>query len=177
MSAALPNWVRSDRDYDAISKELLSQLEAVPPATDGMMEYRPCKVTLADGRVCDTVYVVPKDSYIRVWGVWPEEDSGKRSVLISEVRRIEESPKRLPPKWANYIYQGGESAMGGTFFAVRFADGSAQIYDGGNAIDFVELPKDRRYEDIVGIDRHTRTGNPRSRVLPYTWCLYDGIKE
>jgi len=125
----------------------------------------------------DAVYVVPKESYIRVWGVWPEDDRGKRSVLISEVRKIEESPKRLPQKWANYIYQGGESAMGGTFFAVKFADGGAQIYDGGNAIDFVELPEGRRYEDIVGIERHARTGNPRSHVLPYTWCLYDGIKE
>ncbi len=136
------------------------------------MEYRPSKVTLHDGRVCDTVYVVPKDSYIRVWGVWPEDDRAKRNLLISDVRKIEESPTRLPPKWANFIYAGGESAMGGTLFAVRFADGVVQYYDGGNAIDFIDLPAGRRYEDIVGIDRHARTGSPRAHVLPYTWCLY-----
>src|ERR1700693_4321520 len=112
------NPLMRDRSYGELPAELWTELQEVPPTTDGDLEYRPCCVQLKDGRWLDRVFVVPKVPYKSVWGIWPEEDSGKRHVPISEVVAIKHSPSRLPAAIANEIYRGGESCMGGVLFAI-----------------------------------------------------------
>ena len=50
--------------------------------------YHPCLVTLKDGRVIDRVYVQEAQTYIRSWGVWPEQGPGKWSLPIEAVAMI-----------------------------------------------------------------------------------------
>jgi hypothetical protein len=54
--------------YAAISRDLREQLQRIKPSSDGMCEYRPCRVRLASGDVHDFVCVAEADEYIRVWG-------------------------------------------------------------------------------------------------------------
>ena len=70
------------------------------------------------------VYVVSEQSYIRSWGVWPEDDSGKALIAIEEVQDLRESHSRLPAEFANRLYDAGESGMGYRIFTVVFDDGS-----------------------------------------------------
>ena len=80
------------------------QLLKVMPSKDWAIEHRPCQVTLKNGNTLDNVYVQEEQSYLKVWGVMPDADAGKRYVLIEEVTGIKESPNRLQPELANKIY-------------------------------------------------------------------------
>ena len=91
--------------------------EALPPAgTTSCGTSPPCRVTLEDGRIFDTVYIQPEMPYLRSWGVYPEDDRGKRFVKIEDVVKVEDSATRLPARFANQIYDHGESGMGYTIF-------------------------------------------------------------
>ena len=109
--------------YPPISNRLHKQLHAIEPSRDRWMEYKPCAVVRKDG---ERVYVADYAPYIRMWGVTPEEDQGKKCVAIQDVVKIEESPFRLPARFANQIYKAGESGMGYCIFTVQFDDGSSQ---------------------------------------------------
>jgi hypothetical protein len=74
-----------------ISATLLDQLAAVAPSTDGVIEYRPCSATTTGGTVHERVYFVEADEYIRVWGVWPNEDPHKTELQIARVTGLRES--------------------------------------------------------------------------------------
>src|SRR5687767_7604316 len=137
-----------------ISASLYEQLLQVEPSRDWDIEYRPCLVTLKDGQKIDCVYIVPEHPYIKIWGVFPEDDSGKESVLIGDVSEIEESPSRLPAKIANKIYDAGESGMGYCVFTLVFNDSSTQAYITGNAIDFFPLPEGKSAKDIEDVLIH-----------------------
>ncbi len=161
-----------------IPAALYEQLLQVEPSYDGGMEYRPCLVTLNDGRKVDCVYVVHEQQYIRHWGVWPEDDSGKQSLLIEYVSGIEESPSRLPPKIANKIYNAGESGMGYCVFTLVFTDGSTQAYVTGNAVDFVALPNGKAARDIRKVLPHEgRQAENQKQGLDYYWCIYSGVEQ
>jgi len=71
--------------YPKITADLRAQLALISAAGDFGLEYPPCDVRLKDGRRVFRVYVVPEDRYIKVWGVWPEDDKNKRSVRIDDV--------------------------------------------------------------------------------------------
>jgi hypothetical protein len=158
--------------YAALPPEFAAQLERVPASRDRDLEYRPCRVVLTDGRQIDCVYIVDAEAYIRAWGVWPEDDAGKRSVRIEDVREIRDSPFRLPAGLANLLYAAGESGMGGCHFVVEFGDGTRQAYVTGNAVDFVPAPQGLRTSDATGVIPHA---GRHARPLPgldYWWCLY-----
>ena len=111
---------------------------------------------------------------MRYWGIPPESDSGKRSVSVSDIADLWESSLRLPPHWADYIYEQGESGMGYCCFRLHFRDGSSQAYLGGNAIDFVRLPAGRTYSDIVRVERHTRQApEGHKQNESYYWSIYE----
>ena len=118
---------------------------------DGMIEYFPCMVHLTNGEQHDCVYVVDAKSYIRIWGVWPDEDCGKRALAIQDVAQIHLSPSRLPVQFARQMYAVGESGMGYCIFTLQFADGTRQTYCTGNLIDFPELPKGKSVRDVVAL--------------------------
>jgi hypothetical protein len=165
--------------YSAISTELRQQLERVPASSDGACEYRPCRVRLASGEERDFVYVLDAESYIRTWGVWPEDDAGKDSVAIGDVVAIAESPYRLPVELADKLYAAGESGMGYTVFTVVLRDRRRLPYVTGNAVDFPRLPAGVTSADVVDVLPHEdrdvfREREPRAAEgsAPYAWCLY-----
>jgi hypothetical protein len=111
-------------------------------------------------------------SYIDVWGVWPEDDKGKRHISVNEVANLSESPYRLPPGLADELYRAGESGMGYCIFTLVFSDGSEQVYLSGNAIDFVQLPQGKSVSDLAAVVPHKGRNAPYVETLKYSWCLF-----
>jgi hypothetical protein len=134
-------------------------------------------VTLQDGRVLDTVYIEPEKAYLRHWGVYPEDDQGKSSIKIEEVVKVEDSPTRLPPRFANEIYLNGESGMGYTIFTVVFSDGIRQTCATGNAVDFISYPRGKGPSHVIAVHPHEgRNANP-VRAPHWHWCLYSEASQ
>jgi hypothetical protein len=162
------------RQYLPLSPKLRAQLERIPPTKDGMMKYHPCKVTLKDKKEQDCVYVVDAAEYIKTWGVWPDQDKGKREIRIEEVEEIMESPSRLPLAMAQRLYDAGESGMGYVAFELTYRDGSRNVHVSGNAVDFVRLPDGKTMRDIVDVHPHAGRGASGHLSAPeYYWCLYE----
>jgi hypothetical protein len=138
-----------------------------------MMKYHPCGVTLKDGTKQDCVYIVAADDYIRVWGVWPDQDEGKHEIRIEDVREIDQSPSRLPPTMAQRLYDAGESGMGYVLFELSYVDGSRSAHVSGNAVDFIRLPDGKSLRDIVEVHPHAgRQTQARLSAREYYWCLF-----
>ena len=155
-----------------ITEKQKEQLLKVIPSRDSVMEYRPCQVSLKNGEIKDFVYVVEENSYMRMWGVMPDADSGKSYILIEEVENITSSPNRLKPELANKLYEAGESGMGYCVFKVIFDNGQTLDVLTGNAIDFIPIPKGLTAENIMNVLPHEGS---RKNYIPgpdYYWCLY-----
>jgi hypothetical protein len=165
---------RSHPTPSVIRPDLLAQVEAVTPSTDGQLLYRPCRVTLRDGRVVDRVYVQEAWTWKGTWGAWPEDDRGKLSISIDDVVGIEESPSRIAPDLANRLLEAGETAMGGTRFTLVLRDGRRVNASTGNAVDFPGLPDGVAAGDVVDVIPHEHTGTMDVAMAdpPYWWCLY-----
>jgi hypothetical protein len=156
-----------------------AQLARIPTSTDGYCRYAPCEVTLVTGEVRDCVYVVEQESYMRMWGVAPTDDPGKRSVLIEDVVEIRESPSRLRADLANKLYEAGESGMGYVIFTVVMKDGSRLPFVTGNAVDFPAWPPGSSAAQAVEVLPHVgrdvfrdRGPSEYERSAEYAWCLY-----
>src|SRR5262249_18003886 len=70
-----------------IPERLLDELNRVTPSNEGLMLYRPCRVQLKDGTIDERVYVVEAESFVHLWGHWPQH-SGMPEVLLSDIARI-----------------------------------------------------------------------------------------
>jgi hypothetical protein len=162
----------SKRQYPPLPLEIQKQLKAVEPTHDGMMEYFPCAVTLGTGEICECVYFANADSYIKFWGVWPDDDPEKRTLRLEDVTVIQPSAKRLPVQFAREMYAAGESRMGGCIFTLRFRDGSKQSYSTGNLVDFLEMPEGKMLKDVIGLVPHKGDEQRALSSLPYSWCLF-----
>ena len=160
------------KTHPRISERLVADLQSVTPSRDRSLEYRPCQVTLDSGSVVSCVYVVDAESYLDMWGVWPEDDPSKQSLRIDEVASITESPFRLPARFASQIYSEGESGMGYTIFTVVFADGTEQACSSGNAIDFIFYPEGKSATDVVGVVPHMGHDASPKPSPQYHWCLF-----
>lgn len=159
--------------YPKLPPHLKSQLDAITPSLDGELKYYPCKVRLRDGTEVDRVYFVPEASYVKHWGVYPGQDSHKAELLLADIESLEESPSRLPPQFADELYEAGESGMGYTLFVAVFSDGSRQAYGAGNAIDFVEYPEGKGPRDVAKVLPHQGRGDKRRKDAPeFRWCIY-----
>jgi hypothetical protein len=158
--------------YPKLTENLWSQLERIPPSHDHGVEYRPCRVSLVNGKRVDCVYVVAEGPYFKIWGVWPEEDRRKGFIHIQDVAEIGESPSRLPPAIADELYQAGESGMGYYRFTLVFSDGFSQAYVTGDAVDFVPFPVSKTNKDILKVLPNTASSKNVKRGLKYYWCLY-----
>jgi hypothetical protein len=145
-------------------------LASIVPSHDGDLAYCPCRITLRNGAVIDSVYIEPEKPYFRSWGVRPEHDQGKRAVRIEDVVKAEDSPAWLPAEFANEIYRHGESGMGYTIFPVVFSDGTRQACGSGNAVDFVRCPERKGPKDGTQVISHEgRNAHPVSAPDGY-WC-------
>tara|TARA_B100001179_G_C18338623_1_gene295540 strand:+ start:57 stop:563 length:507 start_codon:yes stop_codon:yes gene_type:complete len=156
--------------YPRLPNELRNRLSQIEPT---QAIYYPALVTLRTGELRDAVYLCPAAQWFEKWGVWPEEDTGKKSVPLEEVADLEESPSRLPRELAETIYAAGESGMGYHLFQLTFRDGSVVSFGTGNAVDFLDLPPDRSPRDIVAVTPHAGREDPTKRcALDYAWCLF-----
>jgi hypothetical protein len=167
---------QQENPLEAPSPKLLRQILSIEPSVDGKLKYRPCLVTLRDGRRRDFVYVQEVEEYLRYWGVLPDDDEGKRSVDFREVVAVEESPNRLPVDIANRLYDRGESGMGYYTFTLILQDGSEIVCLTGGAVDFVELPQGVSVGDVTGVShigwRERLSEGGYAETAPYAWCLY-----
>ena len=159
--------------YPSLPDDLKQSLRKIEPSHHRLISYYPCLVTMRSGRTVDRVYVQEELSYISVWGIYPEEDSGKSWIAIQEVASVSESPSRLPAALATELYQLGETGMGGHKFTVKFSDGTEEFFIGGNAVDFIEYPAGKSQKDVVDVHNGGR-GTPRKRPA-YFWCLYSRL--
>lgn len=165
-----------------IGEDLFEKLIRVEPSVADdirRIEYRPCKITLLDGRSFDRVYVQNANPFRLYWGNWPDEDQGKKFLLIENIGNIEESPVRLPANLANKMYKAGESSMGGCVFTLVLNNGKKLTYSTGNVVDFLNLPPGVNPNMIKDLLPHVgkevfRDRLPREfeRGAEYFWCLY-----
>lgn len=160
--------------YPALPDHVREALGGIVPSGDDELWYFPCRVTLKDGRILDTVYIEPEMPYLQWWGVYPEDDRGKRSVKIEDVVKVEDSPTRLPARFANQIYDHGESGMGYTIFTVVFTDGERQACGTGNAVDFIRYPNGKRPNDVAAVLPHEGRNAQPVGAPDWYWCLYSG---
>jgi hypothetical protein len=169
---AKPGPLHARPDLQKLPGKLRDDLSAITPSTSGDLTYWPCAARMKDGAVLVCVYVVPEGPYIRQWGVYPQQDRGKRQISIADVEALTDSPTRLPARFANKLYEAGESGMGYTIFTVVFGDGSSQAYDAGNAIDFVRYPEGKGQSDVVDVLPHEGRNAERVHCPEYYWCLF-----
>lgn len=66
--------------FPPIKSALYEQLRQVPAGGDGDLEYRPCAVTLDDGRELPCVYAVDQKPYTAGGSVRERADSGSSTV-------------------------------------------------------------------------------------------------
>jgi hypothetical protein len=158
--------------YAALPEHIREALGGIVPSEDGDLRYYPCRVTLTDRSILNTVYIEPEMPYLREWGVYPENDRGKLSVRIEDVLKVEDSPARLPAQFANEIYKHGESGMGYTIFTVLFSDGERQACVTGNTVDFIHYPHGKRPEDVIAVQPHEGRNAQPVRAPEWYWCLY-----
>lgn len=160
--------------YPSLPGSIRESLGNIVASGDNDLWYFPCRVTLSDGKVLDTVYIAPEMPYLKWWGVYPEDDRGKRFVKIEDVVKVEDSPTRLPAQFANQIYDHGESGMGYTIFTVVFSDGERQPCVTGNAVDFIQYPQGRGPNDVVAVLPHEGRESSPVGAPDWYWCLYSG---
>jgi hypothetical protein len=159
--------------YPVLPLHIRESLKAIQPSGDEKLAYFPCRATLSDGRVLDTVYIVAEEPYIKYWGIWPEQDNGKKWIRIEQVQRVEDSPTRLPARFANELYESGESGRGYTVFTVVFADGHEQACVTGNALDFISYPPGKGPLDVVDVIPHKGKRDASLVTSPeWYWCLH-----
>lgn len=159
--------------YEPLPEWIHRILIGIEPSYDRGLEYYPCSVVLKDGTRLDTVYLVAEKPYLVLWRAYPEDGEGQHSIDIADIAEVKESSARLPAKFANEIYQRGESGMGYTIFAVVFTDGTLQSCVTGNAVDFIRYPEGKGPEDVLAVMPHEGRDDPEVVSAPeWHWCLY-----
>lgn len=68
--------------------------------------------------------------------------------------------------------------MGYCIFTLLFKDGTKQVYQTGNAIDFVPMPQEKVLSDIIDVLPHEGSNDPNSiNGLRYFWCLFSKVQD
>ncbi|MEE9229735.1 MAG: hypothetical protein V3U86_03420 [Acidobacteriota bacterium] len=162
-----------------ISRSLWRRLRRVRPSRDGSLALRPCRVFLKDGRWLDRVYLVEEEEYLRHWKVPPGEDPSRTPLPLSAIVDVDESPTRLPARYADRIYRAGESWQRYTVFSLVLSDGRRLPYLMGHAVDFPQWPDDVTPDMVVASLPHEaprefrhRTPAPHQADASHRWCLY-----
>ena len=175
--AVIPNEVK------ALNATVAVGLREIEPSVSACgLQIFPCEAVLDDGTVDSLVYVVEAVGYIREWGVWPWQDSGKRWIPAERIRSVRSSPLRLAPRFANTLNSAGESGMGYCAFSVDLRDGRRLFFITGNAMDFPCWPNGVSPADVVAVhahDRHPdhRRRNPRAdeSSASYAWSPFRSV--
>jgi hypothetical protein len=171
-SGAMDEMERSSLGTPKLPERLKHNLNALTPSRDRDLTYWPCAARLKTGTVLSCVYVVAERPYLKYWGVYPEQDPGKSCVSIADVDALEESPCRLPARFANKLYKSGESGMGYVIFTVVFTNGHHKAYMTGNAVDFIHYPEGLGATDVIDVLPHTGRDAGPIEGPEYYWCLF-----
>jgi len=116
-------------------------IETIEPSIGIFKEkFYPASAILKNGNVLDCVYFVHKKN----------GTSGK--IDIKDIEDIKESSYRLPARFANEIYQHGETGMGWIGFNIEMRDYRGFCYFNTGAIDFIDLPDGYEMNDIIGVN-------------------------
>jgi hypothetical protein len=173
-----------ERTYAPIRYDLLDQLLRVEASKDGTIEYRPCSVLLRQGELFERVYVMNRDMYVQVGGIWPDPPDVSTALAIENVDWIEDSPHRLPQEIATKIYEAGETGLGFRVFTLVLENGSRLPFSTGRQVDFLELPPGVTPWDIVDVLPHTgreffqgKGFQPHTHAASFEWCLYEGESQ
>ncbi len=102
--------------YAQLPGHVSESMSRIEPNKDGELAYFPCRVKLKSGLALDTVYIESEQPYLKAWGRYPEDFNGKHWIRIEDVAEVEESPTRLPARFATRLYREVESGMGYTIF-------------------------------------------------------------
>jgi hypothetical protein len=134
----------------------------------GVPTYYPCAVRLKTGRTIERVYLCEAEEYIRYWGFWPKDE-----INLLDIVSLEESRFRLPARFANAIYEAGETGMGYFAFRVNFHDETNISYLTGSAVDFIDFPAGKGSADVAGINKFGGRGVSEGREgTPCSWCFF-----
>lgn len=160
--------------YAKLTESQENQLLQISPSFIDGIEHYPCAVTLASGEFLDFVYIVESKGFLYCWSVLPEEDPGKKSIYLNDVKEIHPSPNRIPALLAADLYEAGETGMGFIVFEMEFSDGEKLSAISGNAVDFVNLPDSRSVSDIVKV-RKIEDRDYKSFLQPpeIHFCLFE----
>jgi hypothetical protein len=157
-----------------LSPELNLQLRSIEPSTNFGRMFYPCAVGLKDGSVLRRVYFVDGKTF----GSFshhknpPEDVPGVRRISSAAVDSIQESPDRLPVRFANLLYREGETGMGYYVFTVVFSRWSKKDFLTGGFVDFIDYPPGRRPADVREVIPHA--GRRVIRAIPeFYWCVSD----
>jgi hypothetical protein len=70
----------------------------------------------------------------------------------------------LPARFANILYEAGESGMGYCAFSVELRDHRRLYFVTGNAVDFLNWPEGVLPDDVIGVTPHDRFSEHRDRA-------------
>lgn len=139
------------------------------------MPFLPASAQLVDGSVNSCVVFFGVSAFRRTGGMLPLS-----SFLDPKlVKDVSESPHQLLPVFAQKLYEGGETFMGGTDFTLVMKDGTTFYYVLGGVFEFIDYPDGYDKHDVAEVLRgvgRSEFGSRHSRgamsAPPTLWCLY-----
>jgi hypothetical protein len=159
--------------FSLLPRHIQDALQAIEPTHDSDLTYFPCSVTLTSGDVLDTVYFMPERPTMKLWEAYWQTDGAKRLIRVEDVAEVRDSPTRIPARFANELYQQGESGMGYTIFTVVFSDGTRQACVTGAGVDFIQYPPGKGPLDVTAVLPHEgRRDDSLVKAPPLRWCIY-----
>ena len=167
-----------EKQYPKLTSDQILQLENIQPSVSSGCRLWPCMVLLSNNQKLDYVCIANAQEYIKYWGAWPEDDPGKTSIDIRDIKKISSSKNRLPKNFVDKLNSAGESGMGFLVYRVLFSDNSDYIFMAGGVVDFIVLPENKSISDIVDVEplNHDEVSDLQNLnkldYSNYQWCLF-----
>lgn len=105
--------------------------------------------------------------------MWPSDHAPQSEISLESIETIAESEHRLPMRFADEVFRGGESGMGYTVFKIVYKGGSDSAHVCNGVADFVDFPVGKRTNDVSAVILHSgRDVRPLRATPEYVWCLF-----
>ena len=157
-----------------LSEDLQRQLAMIEPTiTESGVRLYPCAAKLKDGTLRDCVYLVDAASFLCLTTFrHPADMTDVRWLSPSDLAWINDSPWRLPARFAKQIHEAGESGMGHRVFTVVFSWWCRRVYV-QSVVDFIEYPPGKNGSKIKAVLPHIgeRKAGANSQPSVY-WCVF-----
>jgi hypothetical protein len=147
----------------SLTPELSRQIAKIEPSLPwpGIVVY-PCAVRTKGGVILPRVYFAEPSMYVN-----------RSSISLDDISAVFESPDRLPARFANCLYQAGESGMGYMVFRVVFRFGLRFSYLTGNLVDFLQFPPLLGPAQVRDVLPYGARRKLHARgALPAAWCFF-----